>query len=165
MTYIPVASPVYVSVADLEQYASPQTDYRYATVLGLGLFGWSPSSAATRDAKTVLGRATIGRWLLKDPGQNAIFVSKNSGDTLTAMCVNVLSDNAVGSPVFVLPNATLWSGRKLWAKRVAQTALTVSISVSGGATIDGSSTYTMSGVTSFVEFISDGTSVYLGGKS
>jgi len=66
MAYVPVAAPVYNSVAELEQYASPQTSSRYADITGLGRFQWYPQDTTTRDGSTVLGRGAIGRWKLSD---------------------------------------------------------------------------------------------------
>ena len=63
---LPVAAPVYGSVADLEQYATPQTSSRYAVIPGLGMFAWYPLASDTRNGTTVLGTGVIGRWKLSD---------------------------------------------------------------------------------------------------
>jgi hypothetical protein len=85
-----------------------------------------------------------------------------SGDTLQPDYLHILSDEEVSSPSFVLPAPSTWTGRRIVAKRLNQAAAEVTITVSGGALIDGSASYTLVGPDACAEFYSDGENVLVG---
>lgn len=112
------------------------------------------------DSSTLTATTSDGRVSLSARDLSVVIVA--SGGTLTAHAVNLLDDDEEDEPVFVLPAPSTWSGKRLIAKRVAQPASSVVLSVSGGATIDGESSYEMHGSSTCAEFFSDGTNVYVG---
>jgi lysophospholipase L1-like esterase len=109
MAYIPVAAPVYGSVAEIEQYATPQTSSRYAIIPGLGMFAWYPLDTTARNGTTVLGSGVIGRWKLSDTFGNgsvwkqASYVVADSNVTLSG--TQTIDDASVTAGKVVLCTA------------------------------------------------------------
>lgn len=118
------------------------------------------------------GQGTSGRgWTalletFRDALQNRLnVVTKNSGATLDSGALNLLNDNGAPSPAFVLPAPATWTGRRISAKRLNQLAASASITVDGGALIDGASAYSLVGRSVSSDFWSNGTAVYVGPTS
>ncbi len=92
-------------------------------------------------------------------------VDKDSGQTLQVHALNLLDDNGSVTPTFPLPAPSTWPGRVIVAKRLNQPAAEVTITVTGGALIDGAASYTLVGPDVCAEFYSDGTRVLVGPTS
>lgn len=95
-------------------------------------------------------------------GEGYEVVTKLSGATLAIHSVNLLSDNEDETPAFVLPNPATWAGQKIVAKRLGQTAASVTVTVAGGGLIDGGAEFVIVGTSVATEFWSSGTNVYVG---
>jgi hypothetical protein len=88
--------------------------------------------------------------------------SFNSGDTLRADYLCLLDDNEDPTPSFVLPAPNTWQGQRILAKRLDQPAGSATITVEGGALIDGAASHVLVGSDVAAEFWSDGTQVLVG---
>jgi hypothetical protein len=114
----------------------------------------------------------VGAQIEDDPATLALRVKFGlrvagfvSGSTLRADYLCLLDDNEDITPSFILPAPSTWSGQRIVVKRLNQAAASVELSVAGGATIDGASTYVLVGADVAAEFWSDGVSVYVGPTS
>lgn len=157
-----LTAPIYASASVLRQYAAPTTDRRYAYVVSLGLFYWSPSSTATDDSATIItpAGAASGRWLIADSVLSVAVAAQiadhearldeialgggvsqtvhTADGALVIGRINVLTSAA---DAMTLPDATTNAGRSLVViNDMATTDATVTRS--GSDTISGGSTST-----------------------